>query len=195
MLLNHKRSFTGKYKYGTQFGKREEKAFKREYNCMGLALGTIHNMTSITINRNLEDQAGNGSHNQLRILVVDDNIINLKLLSGLFSVLGYTADTAINGYAACQLASETRYDLVCMDIEMPGMDGLEASRYIVNGSTNQPPYLVAVSGTNPENMEDKLYNAGISEFIAKPISLQRVQKLVTQVTAMHEAPRINSGYR
>lgn len=123
----------------------------------------------------------NGNMKDLRILVVDDNIINLKMLSGMIRVLGLTADTACNGYVACEMTLNNDYDLICMDLDMPGMDGFEASKSILFSCRSNKPYIVAVSGTDPSSLALRLKEAGISEFIRKPVILSRIQSLIDDV--------------
>lgn len=123
----------------------------------------------------------------LRILVVDDNELNLKLITVQFKMQGYIVDTATNGLFACEKALINDYDLICMDINMPVLNGIDASRRILSQSKNKVPYIVAVSSCNYEVVRDDVEGAGMSEFIPKPLSIKRIQELIQKAGALSKA--------
>jgi CheY-like chemotaxis protein len=115
----------------------------------------------------------------LRILVAEDNPVNVKLISIIMQRLGYRIDVAGNGIEVLAALRRQPYDLVLMDVQMPEMDGVEATRRIFREWPNgQRPRIIALSaGVMPEERQSCL-NAGIQEFLTKPVILpQLVQAL------------------
>ena len=108
----------------------------------------------------------------LRILVVEDNAVNTKVILLLLSTLGYHAATAGNGIEALHCISQHAFDLVVMDLQMPGMDGLEATRKLrerVGYST--PPYILALSANARQEDRDACQAVGMHDFQSKPLRL------------------------
>jgi CheY-like chemotaxis protein len=112
----------------------------------------------------------------LRILVAEDNAINQKLALRLLLQMGYRADVAANGLEAIQSIERQNYDVILMDVQMPEMDGLEASRQINKrwGQTDRPR-IVAVTANAMQGDREKCLAAGMDDYITKPI---RVDALV-----------------
>ncbi len=117
-----------------------------------------------------------GQRHPLRILLAEDNLINQKLALRLLERMGYRADVAANGLEVLQSLRRQPYDVVLMDVQMPEMDGLEASRAIWSEwPAEQRPRIVAMTANVlPEDRQECLA-AGMDDFIAKPI---RVDELV-----------------
>lgn len=108
-----------------------------------------------------------------RVLIVDDNDINLQVALELFGSLGFDIDTATNGQEAINAATSTHYDLVLMDIQMPIKDGLQACREIrsLGGRHSQTPILAMTANVMKEDHEKSLA-AGMNDHISKPLNLQ-----------------------
>ncbi|MEE4187136.1 MAG: GAF domain-containing protein [Roseobacter sp.] len=112
----------------------------------------------------------------LRILLAEDNLVNQKLALRLLEQMGYRADLASNGVEALQSVERQTYDVVLMDVQMPEMDGLEASRRIVTGAApDARPRIVAMTANAMQGDREMCLKAGMDDYIAKPI---RVEKLV-----------------
>jgi signal transduction histidine kinase/ligand-binding sensor domain-containing protein/CheY-like chemotaxis protein len=113
----------------------------------------------------------------LRILVAEDNVINQHLINQILSNLGYAADCVENGVLAIDAAREKEYDLVLMDVQMPEMDGLEATRYIRQRSGRQPVVVALTANAMRGDREDCL-NAGMDDYISKPVRLDELMRLL-----------------
>ena len=117
----------------------------------------------------------------LRILVVDDNVVNQKLALRLLSRMGYEADTAANGLEAVAAVERQAYDLVLMDVQMPEMDGFEATRMILESTPSEDlPRIVAMTADAMDGDRERCAAAGMHGYVSKPI---RVEEFVTAVLA------------
>lgn len=111
----------------------------------------------------------------LRILLAEDNRVNQKVLLRLLKRLGYEADVANNGREAVELVRRRAYDVVLMDIQMPEMDGLEATRCIFEEwSPDERPHVIAVTANAMQENEEACRELGMSDFITKPVSLEAI---------------------
>jgi signal transduction histidine kinase/ActR/RegA family two-component response regulator len=117
----------------------------------------------------------------LRILLVEDNAVNQKLALRLLSRMGYRADVAGNGLEAIEAVERQPYDIVLMDVQMPEMDGLEATRHIVdNVEAARRPWIVAMTANAMDGDREQCIEAGMQGYISKPI---RVEELVEALLA------------
>jgi signal transduction histidine kinase/DNA-binding response OmpR family regulator len=108
----------------------------------------------------------------LRILVVEDNPVNLKLAQLLLARLGYRSDVAGNGIEALDALCRQSYDVVLMDVQMPEMDGLEASRRIrADFDTNVQPCIIAMTANAMQGDREECLNAGMNDYLSKPIQV------------------------
>ena len=112
----------------------------------------------------------------LRILLAEDNVVNQKLALRQLQQLGYRADLASNGVEAIESVGRQTYDVVLMDVQMPEMDGLEASRRITGRfPSGRRPRIVAMTANAMQGDREMCLAAGMDDYIAKPI---RVNQLV-----------------
>jgi GAF domain-containing protein/DNA-binding response OmpR family regulator len=119
----------------------------------------------------------------LRILLAEDNVVNQKLALRLLQQMGYRADLASNGIEAIECCDRQRYDVVLMDVQMPEMDGLEASRRIVaQWAKADRPRIVAMTANAMAGDREACLAAGMDDYVTKPI---RVDQLVE---ALHNVP-------
>ena len=109
-----------------------------------------------------------------RILLVDDNKINLKSIQSQLSNAGYQVDVAENGLQAVQACREQHYDLALMDIQMPEMDGLEASRLIQLEQQHHAPTIIGISAHVLEEHINSAKDAGMADYLCKPIKEQEL---------------------
>ncbi|MDB4919053.1 two-component regulator propeller domain-containing protein [Mucilaginibacter sp.] len=104
------------------------------------------------------------------ILVAEDNPINQKLIERILMKLGYPVDIAQNGYEVLQKLTKKPYDIILMDIQMPEMDGLEATRNIRKLNIQQP-FIVAMTANALSEDRDICINNGMDSYISKPMKL------------------------
>ncbi|MEM8487180.1 MAG: response regulator [Bacteroidota bacterium] len=104
-----------------------------------------------------------------KILLVEDNLINQKVALRILAQHGYVADTAINGQEALEAFKSKAYDLVLMDIQMPIMDGISATRSIRDKFGSERPYIIAVTANVTPEDQKNCYEAGMNDFVTKPI--------------------------
>jgi len=119
----------------------------------------------------------------LHLLLAEDNPINQKLALRILARLGYRADVANDGNEVLQALGRQRYDVVLMDVHMPEMDGLEASRRIRRTMPQElQPYIIAMTANAMEGARDECLSAGMNDYVSKPI---RVNDLIS---ALRKAP-------
>jgi CheY-like chemotaxis protein len=124
--------------------------------------------------------AGMAERLPLRILLVEDNPVNQKLAMHLLERLGYQADLAANGLEAMDVLRRQTYDVVLMDVQMPEMDGLEATRHVRQEmAEDAQPHIIAVTANAMKEDRDKYLAAGMDDYLSKPI---RVTELVMALT-------------
>jgi CheY-like chemotaxis protein len=105
------------------------------------------------------------------ILLAEDHAVNQKLAMALLSRLGYTVDLAENGAAAVAAAAARPYAVILMDMQMPEMDGLEATRRIrAQTGPNQSTYIIALTANAMQSDKDACSAAGMNDFLSKPFN-------------------------
>jgi CheY-like chemotaxis protein/HPt (histidine-containing phosphotransfer) domain-containing protein len=125
-----------------------------------------------------------GERLPLSILLAEDNATNQKLAVRLLGRLGYESDLVESGLQAAQAVAEGDYDVVLMDLQMPGMDGLEATRQIRrDGRHGTWPYIVAMTANAMAGDRERCLAAGMNDYVSKPI---RVKSLVEALTRAGE---------
>ncbi len=109
----------------------------------------------------------------LRILIAEDNRMNQKLAMRILGKLGYDPDIAENGKEVLEEVSKRNYDLILMDVQMPEMDGLEATRMIRVCIENQPVIIAMTANAMQGDREECLKN-GMDDYISKPVNLEEL---------------------
>jgi CheY-like chemotaxis protein len=123
----------------------------------------------------------------LRILLAEDNVVNQKLAMRLLQQMGYRADLASNGIEAVESVQRQTYDVVLMDVQMPEMDGLEASRRInAQWPSGKRPRIVAMTANAMQSDRDLCAAAGMDDYVAKPIRVDQLVEALMRVPARPE---------
>jgi two-component system cell cycle response regulator DivK len=113
-----------------------------------------------------------------RILVVEDNAKNLKLVKDVLTLWGYDVIEASTGEDGVRLAEEASPDLVLMDLQLPGIDGTEALRRIRQGDHNPTVTVVAVTAFAMHDDRQRAFDGGFDGYVEKPISVRDLQHQV-----------------
>ena len=122
--------------------------------------------------------AGLAERHPLRILVAEDNVVNQKLAVRLLGQMGYRIDLAANGVEAVEGVLRQTYDLVLMDVQMPEMDGLEATRQILTRLGTQRPRIVAMTANAMQGDREACLAAGMDDYITKPIRVEALAQVL-----------------
>jgi GAF domain-containing protein/CheY-like chemotaxis protein len=120
----------------------------------------------------------------LRVLLAEDNVVNQKLALRLLEQMGYRADLASNGLEAIESVERQEYDVVLMDVQMPEMDGLEASRRICGKwQANERPRIVAMTANAMDGDRELCLEAGMDDYVTKPIRVDQLIEALGRVQA------------
>lgn len=112
--------------------------------------------------------------------MAEDNEINRKLADLLFKRNNLNLDFAANGEEAIKAVQESEYDLVFMDIEMPILDGLSATRNIKENMGDSAPPIIALTAHSMDGDRERFLDAGMVDYITKPIDLNRLQEVLAK---------------
>jgi len=116
-----------------------------------------------------------GKRHPLRILLAEDNAVNQKLALRILEQMGYRADVASNGLEAVESIERQTYDVILMDVQMPEMDGLDATREIRKLVNSTQPHIIAMTANAMEGDREMCIAAGMNDYISKPV---RVNELI-----------------
>lgn len=113
----------------------------------------------------------------MQILIADDYEINQRIVRRILTKVGYNPDVATNGHDVLKAVSKKQYDLIFMDVQMPGMDGLQATKFIRKGITQQPIVIALTANAMPEDKEECL-DAGMNDYLSKPFKPDDLLKVL-----------------
>lgn len=126
---------------------------------------------------------------RLRILLAEDNPINQKVTLRMLERLGYRADIANNGQEAVDALKQEPYDVILMDMMMPHMDGLEATRHIVaHWPKEERPFIVAVTANVMPGDKERCLNAGMDDYLPKPLRMQSLKTVLDACVPLQTEP-------
>ena len=118
-------------------------------------------------------------HHPINILIAEDNAINQKLAKYILNKMGYKPDIVNNGHEALNALVTKKYDMILMDVQMPEMDGLEATRFIRQNMEHQPAIIAMTANAMTEDKEECI-NAGMNAYLSKPLKLQEIMDVLEQ---------------
>jgi len=121
---------------------------------------------------------------QLKILLAEDNKVNQKVALFTLKKLGYIADIANNGLEVLTMLDNQFYNIILMDIQMPEMDGVTATKRIRQSTQNQP-YIIALTANALEADRQICLDAGMNDFITKPIVIPELTRVLSQYLQIH----------
>jgi signal transduction histidine kinase/DNA-binding response OmpR family regulator/HPt (histidine-containing phosphotransfer) domain-containing protein len=152
----------------------------RRRELLGALLGALGQSQSASPSSITPQTEWSSQPKGLRVLLAEDNRVNQAVATRLLGKLGYTVEVAENGYAALSLLATQPFDLVLMDIQMPEMDGLTATRRIRESERSTPYHLPIVAMTAHAMKGDReiCIEAGMDEYVSKPISRQLLSKAI-----------------
>lgn len=137
----------------------------------------------IDIPNDQEEKKDTDTSDTFRILVVEDNETNQMVIEGILSQMGYDVDIAENGKEGVNKVEQNHYDLIFMDMQMPVMDGLEATRLLrqmeYKDAYHVPP-IVALTANAMKGDKERCFDAGMSDYISKPIRKDDIKSCIDQ---------------
>lgn len=115
----------------------------------------------------------------ISVLVVEDNVINQKVVCKMLERLHLSAAIAVNGKDAVQMYTDHRHELIFMDIQMPVMDGLEATKEIrARQTADHRPVIIALTANAMLGDRERCLQAGMDDYLAKPIKQQEIESII-----------------
>lgn len=139
------------------------------------------NDAKLSPKKNSSSKVKNLSQNMeaLRVLVVEDDIPSQKVIYLMLKELGYkNIDLVESGRDAIEVFSRNKYDLVILDIGLPDIDGLHASKQMRESSTNDKTAIIALTAFGREEIEQKCYASGINDVITKPVFIDELKNVL-----------------
>ena len=115
-----------------------------------------------------------------RVLIVDDNATNLKLVAYLVRANGYEVDTAGDAEAALAAIAANRPDVILMDLQLPGIDGLELTRRLKADPATKDISIIAVTAYAMKGDQEKAQEAGCDDYVTKPIDTRALPQLIAR---------------
>src|SRR5260370_3139685 len=163
-----------------EFGVRLMKPIKQAdlFNGLTTALGKIKTVTKLLRQNKIFDRSM-AARLPLNILIAEDNVVNQKVAIGVLLQFGYQTDLVVSGKEAVEAVERQRYDLLFMDLQMPDMDGLEATRLISSRmSPSERPYIVAMTATAMKQDRELCLSAGMDDLLSKPIRPEEIKAAI-----------------
>ncbi len=117
----------------------------------------------------------------LSILLAEDNLVNQKLAVLTMKNMGYSMDVVANGLEAVEAVTRQNYDVVFMDVQMPEMDGVEATHAIIKKLGRKRPTIVAMTANAMEGDREKFLGEGMDDYVSKPISTDSIKRVLNYI--------------
>jgi len=126
------------------------------------------------------------SNRKLHVLIAEDNLLNAQVIVAFLNRLGHTSKVASNGKEALNVLADEDFDAVLMDIEMPEMDGLDATIAIRKGESkvrNPQIPVIALTAHALRDYEEKSYKAGMNNYLTKPVDINQLSEVLQLATS------------
>lgn len=118
--------------------------------------------------------------NKIKVLIVEDNHMNKILVREMLTLNGYEIFEAKSGTEALKMLTATRPDIILMDLHLPEMDGITATRIIKSEERNKSIPVLALTASAMKGEEDKILKKGFDGYVAKPIEMKKLLEAITQ---------------
>jgi two-component system sensor histidine kinase/response regulator len=163
-----------------EFAVRLTKPIKQAdlFDALTTALGSMKTVTRL-LRQNESSDLKMAARLPLDILIAEDNIVNQKVAVAILLKFGYKSDLVVNGKEAVEAVGRQKYDLLFMDLQMPHMDGLEATRVIRSRfSPSERPYIVAMTANAMKEDRELCLSAGMDDYVSKPIHPDEIKAAI-----------------
>jgi CheY-like chemotaxis protein len=146
-----------------------------------------HLLETLTVEQHIISSPVNPSESNtytaapLSILIAEDNTVNQHLLKTMLLKMGYEADLVENGREAVEAAKQKLYQLIFMDVQMPEMDGLEATR-VIRAQLPYQPVIVAMTANAMQGDQEMCLEAGMNDYVSKPFRRAELERVVKEVS-------------
>ena len=158
----------------------------------------LFNNIQLRLKQNMDDMVADSSKVQLlsedfakkyplRILVAEDHLVNQVLVEMLLNKLGYKPKIALNGLEVLEMLRHQHFDVILMDVQMPEMDGLEATRVIRKQAGASQPVIIAVTANALKEDRARCLQAGMDDYVSKPIKLELLINALENAATMIQA--------
>jgi signal transduction histidine kinase/DNA-binding response OmpR family regulator len=143
-------------------------------------------MSPPTLEKSTVSENSNGfaeySQQDVRLLLVEDNLVNQKVAEWMLQKLGYRYEVVSSGQNAIAALQKTAYDIILMDVEMPGMDGLTTTQIIRQeyGTTARSPYIIALTAYAMVGDRERCLQAGMQDYLTKPLRLDDLRQVLNR---------------
>ncbi len=125
----------------------------------------------------------------IKILVAEDNLVNQKVARSILNNIGFQVEVVTNGFEAIQLMEQQEFDLVFMDMQMPEMDGLQATRVVRKLPIAKQPIIVAMTANAMSEARDICLDVGMNDYIAKPVKINDIRAMIKKWFPNGEEPK------
>jgi CheY-like chemotaxis protein len=115
-----------------------------------------------------------------RILIVDDNVTNLKLVTYLMKSKGYEVTTAVDAETALEAVRTAKPRLILMDLQLPGVDGLELTKQLKSDPATREIIVIAVTAYAMKGDQDRAIAAGCDDYVTKPIDTRQLPETIAR---------------
>ncbi|WP_417593220.1 response regulator [Owenweeksia hongkongensis] len=141
------------------------------------------NLNSNAVETDIEELSMLASKHPLTILLAEDNMVNQKLAVLTLEKMGYNMDVVANGFEVLEAIERQSYDLIFMDVQMPEMDGIEATHEILRIYGHNRPSIVAMTANAMEGDRERFLEEGMDDYISKPINIDSIKNILIKISA------------